>query len=233
MCIRDSFITDGTVIGWARDRAFVPWDGDVDVGYWAEDMLQILTIFSKQNSSRFDRQFERCALLPNRALLLFTGWEKPKWSPGWATSDEAIALNLRNDAAFLRLYTVFDDQAPDWNTQCYMDIEPWTKATTATGLPARYSQSAGHIRVFPEELVLPTKPCEIEGVTTRCPANVTHMLIDRYGQEWWRAPYTRYDKDKGRWVNDTKAHAALQHSAASEPSLSWVVGICLLLGMLR
>ena len=194
------FIADGTVLGWARTRSFVPWDSDMDVAYWAENALDLMTLFSSANiTTVFDVEFASCRRIPKKGLYLFVGGSyshKPGWQPGWMLSDDAIATAAQREIFFaagtgfaarashmynIRFYSVFDPKDPGIDSRCYMDIDPYIKAEL-NGQPARYNTFLDHKRTILERDLIPAFPCRVEDVNTRCPANVSHMLTDVYGK---------------------------------------------------
>ena len=72
------FIADGTVLGWARTRTFVPWDSDMDMAYWSEHSWDIMTLFSSVNQTTiFDVEFPSCRRIPKKRLNLFVGGNEP------------------------------------------------------------------------------------------------------------------------------------------------------------
>jgi len=168
-----------------------------------------MTLFSSVNQTTiFDVEFPSCRRIPKKRLNLFVGGNEPSWGPGWMWANVAVPQGIRKGAInYLRFHSVFDGSDPEFGSRCYMDIDPYSPAVV-DGQPARYNTFSDHKRTILERDLIPAFPCRVEDVNTRCPANVSHMLTDVYGKEWWRPPYTHYDMKKGRWENDPQEAAA-------------------------
>ena len=71
----------GAVLGYVRDRELIPWDPDIDLCYWKEDFLKMISLkkefkragfkfFTKEKSARFDWEGSKGQHIGNACIEL-------------------------------------------------------------------------------------------------------------------------------------------------------------------
>lgn len=202
----------GTLLGAMRDGKFIPWDGDIDLGIWYDNIPKIISIFAEFRNKGFKVRFckytDKILIQKGKCPICITGYKLKdnKATCEWYLHDEVIVGQMLD-----YLLRVLEERHAE-NNDSRMPIlitKTLMKLSNIFSRPLRnliikivemlYEKIGSkyfHI-VIPSHYFTNLSTIKFYGMEFQIPAKSEEYLAYRYGNDW-RTPkkdYVYYKED--------------------------------------
>eukprot|EP00947_MAST-08B_sp_MAST-8B-sp1_P000805 g805.t1 len=184
----DYWLTYGSALGQAVWGGQIPYDTDIDVSIVLHDTPKL---------ERASLDKDLLASVDVVEVRVHPSWNKP-----WQKRQYWPGRGVDFVAPIARLYDAGGKWIDIWGEPTHTDMPD----VVPRGHIAMQFESYEYIP-RPIDWVLPTRPCDFDGIKTRCQAQQALQLRFEYGVNW-QHPYKTCDPATSKWVSDTRNHHA-------------------------